>query len=832
MAKFSIGVQLSHGIAASETHALNHKTILPDLMFCGITKLEYFTNIAELTKIGIPPEMVPVYMAELEQLLELFQRYGLNPTQARRTLRQRVGLGGYTRSEGEHTSRSPETKEAFAKANAIAERLGTEVVTLAYLVAGLLDVEDTHLWEVLSEMGVDVNAMYDELAFLPPPQGAENVPPPRPAQPPPPAVSPPPQQSPGSPLLQYGVDLIELAREGEISPVIGRRDEMMAIIRTLSRDSKSNPVLIGEAGVGKSAIVEGLAHRIAEGNIHPPEFKEKRIIQLSAADLVAGTKYRGDFEERMLALIQEAEDENIILFIDEIHMLVGAGGMMDAANILKPALARDKIRVIGATTTADYRRYIEADPSLERRFNPIRVEEPSAAETLEILEAVRDRLQRHHQVTIMDDALQAAIQLSERYLPDRRLPDKAYSILDEACAWARQGGVLSAQTVDDDDQVMNVVTVDFIRQVTAEATGLPIEQLQEDEAQRLLNMATVLQEQVIGQNAAAEAIAQAVQRRRAGLSDENRPVGVFLFVGPTGVGKTALAKATAAFLFGDTDRLIRLDMSEYMESHSVARLIGSPPGYVGHEAGGQLTEALHRSPFSLVLIDEVEKAHPDVLNVFLQVFDDGRLTDGQGRTIDARHALFVMTSNLKAEPAQVAPPPPPPEPPPENIATEEFKTEVMTELPKISPDDLADFEYQPVTPQQEETDEVLRRRAVHEHFSPEFINRIDEIVYFQPLQPEQMVDIVELQLQPLCERLAAQEVELKITQQAIEWLAERGYDEQMGARPLRRLMDRELLNPLGGMFLMGDIKPTHIVQVTVDGEKDKLAVFRVGSMTE
>lgn len=767
MPELSVGGMISHMLAVGETAYSNYEYVTPDHLFSGLTKLQDALDPRLLSKLGLPPPAVPVFQAEAGQLLELFKSFKLNPREARHKMRERLGDGGHPHAEQESISRSPESRQIFERAAEIAGQAEASPTAIQHLLAALLEIQAGYIRALLDELGVDIDALREQAASLPLPQ--VNI-------------------SPTPDLDEYGKDLVQLAAAGGLSPVIGRKTEMMQVIRTLSRDKKNNPVLVGEAGVGKTAIVEGLAARIFSQNIHP-DFHGKRLIQINASDLVAGTKYRGDFEERMQSIITEASQaKDVILFIDEIHLLVGAGsgsGAMDAANILKPALARGDIKLIGATTHSDYRKYIEKDAALERRFQPIRVEEPGPQETTEILVGIRDRLQTHHQVTILDEAIKAAVQLSVRHIPDRRLPDKAYDLLDEGCAWVRYGSNISFNADDDTPEMpFNLVTADTIREVVAEKTGIPVTQLTEQEAERITQMAEALRRRVVGQDEAIAAVATAVKRHYAGLHKGKRPIGVFLFVGPTGVGKTELARAAAEFLFDSEEQIIRLDMSEFMEKHNVARLVGAPPGYVGYDEGGQLTEALRQKPFSVVLLDEIEKAHPDVLNIFLAVFDEGRLTDGQGRTIDASNAIFMMTSNL----GQTALKP---------------KSPGVLQFPS------------PTTDQDVEA-------TVRNHFRPEFLNRIDEIVFFQSLKPEQMIDIVTIQLEHVKQTLAKRGVGLDVSAEVVRWLAEQGYDARLGARPLTRLINKELLNEIGGLLLTGQLKETGTAWVSL--EQDKLRV--------
>jgi ATP-dependent Clp protease ATP-binding subunit ClpC len=748
----SPGIAISHTAASIETDALHQETVSPDLSICGITKLEDFLSQEILRKIGLSAPLIPPFVSEAQQLLDLLHQSGIEPRQTRRTLRERVGKGNYTGPARDRISRSDAVRSAFNRANDIAADHNARIVMVWHLLAALLEIPDTHFRAVLAEAGIDVDALREKAAALPVPQMDKFV-------------------SDG-PLTQFGVDLTAKAHAGELSPVLGRKTEMLQVIKVLGRDKKNCPVLVGAAGVGKTAIVEGLAQRIAVKNLHP-DFHDKRIVQLDAEALVAGTKYRGDFEERMTQLIAAISLEpDLILFIDEIHLLVGAGasgsGGMDAANILKPALANGRIKLIGATTDAEYRQYIEKDAALDRRFEAIRVLEPSRKETIEMLIGLRNRLQEKHGVTILDEALTAAVDLSVRYITDRFLPDKAYTLLDSACTEAKYGAVLSYRPDQSGvNQPLNAVTEETIRVVLARTYGDHIRDHKDDDIVRIAGMGDALRQRIVGQDAAIEAVTKVVQRHYT-LSRLNRPIGIFLFTGSTGVGKTELARAVAAFRFYDEKRLIRLDMGEYMEKHNVQRLIGAPPSYVGYEQGGQLTNALKHTPNAVVLIDEIEKAHPDVLNVFLGLFDHGHLTDGQGKTVDAQNALFIMTSNLGYPTAASMPTP----------------------------------------------DEV--KAAVYAQLRPEFINRLDAIIQFQPLQQGHIVRLVEIQREQLASQLERYFIELEITPEAKNLLAQRGYDPQMGARALIRLFEEQVSTPISLKMLKRELHPHEIARVRVE----------------
>ncbi|EGX56450.1 Clp protease ATP binding subunit [Streptomyces zinciresistens K42] len=635
-----------------------------------------------------------------------------------------------------------------------------------------------------------------------------------------------PRADTGTPTLdKYGRDLTDLARRGRIDPVIGRDEEIEQTVEVLSRRGKNNPVLIGDAGVGKTAVVEGLAQRITDDDV-PDVLGGRRVIALDLAGVVAGTRYRGDFEERLTGIVDEirAHSDRLIVFIDELHTVVGAGGggeggAMDAGNILKPALARGELHVVGATTLEEYRR-IEKDAALSRRFQPILVPEPTAADAIEILRGLRDRYEAHHQVRYSDEALVAAVELADRYLTDRRLPDKAIDLIDQAGARVRlrsrtkgtdvramereveqltrdkdqavadeqyeqatrlrdrivelKGRIADSSADEEIDEGMHLeVTAEAVAEVVSRQTGIPVSSLTEEEKDRLLGLEAHLHERVVGQDEAVRVVADAVLRSRAGLASPDRPIGSFLFLGPTGVGKTELARALAEALFGSEERMVRLDMSEYQERHTVSRLVGAPPGYVGHEEAGQLTEVVRRHPYSLLLLDEIEKAHPDVFNILLQVLDDGRLTDAQGRTVDFSNAVVVMTSNLGSEAISRGG---------AGIGFGAGDRQAAEEA---------------------RTERVLR--PLRQSFRPEFLNRIDEIVVFDQLTPEQLARITDLLLDRTRRLLQAQGVAVEFTGAAVDWLSARGYQPEYGARPLRRTVQREVDNRLSRLLLDGRV---------------------------
>ena len=650
-------------------------------------------------------------------------------------------------------------------------------------------------------------------------------------------------------LSDFATDLNESAKQGKIDPVIGRDTEIQRVIQILSRRTKNNPVLIGEPGVGKTAIAEGLAQRIVTDNV-PEILRNKRIISLSIGSMLAGAKYRGEFEERLKKAIDEVQQhDDMIIFIDEIHTLVGAGateGAMDAANILKPALARGEFQVIGATTLDEYKKHIEKDAALERRFQPVQVGEPNEEDALEILKGLRDRYEAFHKAKITDEALTAAVSLSSRYITDRFLPDKAIDVVDEAASKVRMKVFSAAPDVkaledrlntvkkekeaavtsqdfekaaklrDEEQSLLKeigdkksiakeksdqklIVTEEDIAAVVAQWTGIPVAKIAEEESATLLHLEEELHKRVVGQDEAVTAVAKAVRRARAGLKDPKRPIGSFLFLGPTGVGKTELARALASSLFGDESAMIRLDMSEYMEKHTVSRLVGAPPGYVGYEEGGQLTDAVRRKPYSVILLDEVEKAHADFFNILLQVLDDGRLTDSQGRTVDFRNTVIIMTSNLGAKALH------------KNSPELGF---LAAKKSDFNVDENKEIEFK------EAKKSVMD--AVKRHFRPEFLNRIDEMIVFHPLTEEDLKEIVTILMSDVTKRLEARDLQLEISPEAMQLLVKEGSDFTMGARPLKRAIQRLIEDPVSDLILKGDAKEGKIIKA--DAKDNNLVV--------
>jgi ATP-dependent Clp protease ATP-binding subunit ClpC len=795
-------------LAQEEAQRFNHNYIGTEHILLGLVREGDGVAAKVLSNLGVELEKV-------RSAVEFIIGRG------ERTFRGEIGL-------------TPRAKRVIELAVDEARRLGHNYIGTEHLLLGLLREGEGVAAGVLESLGVSLEKVREETKrtlqqTLPQHQAGA-------------------RPSSRTPTLdQLSLDLTAMARAGKLDPVIGRNKEIERVIQILSRRTKNNPVLLGEPGVGKTAIVEGLAHRIVAGNV-PQTLRDKRVLTLDIGSLVAGTKYRGEFEERLKKVIDEIKMAgNCMLFIDEMHTIVGAGaaeGAVDASSILKPSLARGELQCIGATTADDYRKHVERDPALERRFQPVTVDEPSIEETVDILKGIKSRYEEHHGLTIGDEAVSAASALAARYIPDRFLPDKAIDLVDEAgsrvklrhlstpvalteaekaletlrkdkeAAIASQGYELAAELrdrelklaakIEEESQEEKkretpVVTEEDIAEVVSMWTGIPVTRLAKDETARLLQMESVLHQHIIGQDEAITIISKAVRRARAGLKDPRRPIGSFIFLGPTGVGKTELVRVLAEFLFGSREALVRLDMSEFMEKHTVARLVGAPPGYIGYEEGGQLTEAVRRKSYSAILLDEIEKAHPDVFNILLQIFDDGHLADAKGRQVDFRNTIIVMTSNIGAELIK-------------RDTTLGFATK--TEDAKS----------------QEQAYERMKEKVLGEvkkFFRPEFLNRIDGVVVFHALTKEHIRQIVDLMLLEVWKELAEKAIKLEVTDAAKNLLGEKGYDPVFGARPLRRTIQDLLEDPLSDAFLRGDFQSGDTVLVDCEGEEIVIRTLEV-----
>jgi len=713
---------------------------------------------------------------------------------------------------------TPRTVRLLSNAAAEADRLKDEFIGTEHILIAMAAERGDAAAGILGDFGIDQEKLYSALQDI---RGGQRVTDPR-------------AESKYGALEKYSRDLSMLGREGKLDPVIGRDDEIKRVMQVLTRRTKNNPVIIGEAGVGKTAIVEGLAQKIVADDV-PDSLKGKRVIALDMGALVAGSKFRGEFEERLKAVMDEIRQAKgeIVLFIDEMHTVVGAGaaeGAIDASNMLKPALARGELQCVGATTLDEYREHIEKDSALERRLQPVYIDEPSVEATIEMLRGLRPRYEAHHKIQITDSALEAAAQLSQRYISDRFLPDKAVDLIDEAASKLRIDTESAPPEVKElekrvqhlvheeeaasqrreyeraaqlkverlrleeeynraksewlqEKRIDSVVDEEEIAELVAKWTGIPVSRMLEGEAEKLLHMEERIHERIIGQEDAVRVVSESVRRARAGLKDPRRPIGSFIFLGPTGVGKTELARALAEFLFDDEEAMVRLDMSEYMEKHTVSRLIGAPPGYIGYEEGGQLTEAVRRRPFKVILFDEVEKAHPDVFNALLQILEDGRLTDGHGRTVDFKNTVLIMTSNL---------------------GTEEFQRQSIG------------FSRQ--TKSEQERQKSAIESALKQTFRPEFLNRLDEIIIFQALTEEQIKQIVDLMMKDVQKRLADRKITVEITDEAKDRLAKEGFDPTFGARPLRRTIQRQVENPLSTKILQGEFKEGERILVGVGSD--------------
>ncbi len=775
MKDLSVGADLAWRIAAMEAGAARFQFIEAEHIFTGICSLEKVLKLSP-EESGLNSQARKALQNEYAILQDLMENSGLNMTQLRRKMRQRLGTGKYEHTE-KVIHRSEACKKIFNRAYELAS--SSEEISCLHLLAVILEKPGSNISYVLSESGISSDTLLKQVIVIIDKEYKAD-------------------ESKTLYLNRYGRDLTQAAMEGRLGPFIGRRNELLQVIQTLARSMKNNPVLVGEAGVGKTAIVEALAIRAVQGK-DPQVLADKRIIELNMGALLGGTKYRGEFEERLSKIIEEARSNpDIIVFIDEIHNLVGAGrgeGSIDAANLMKPVLARGELRCIGATTISEseYRRYIESDPALERRFEKVIVNEPTRDETIEILKGIRPQWEKHYNKRITDRALEAAVDLSLRFDVDHYLPDKAVELVDKAGARMqipclsmgpdRKSGEMRYKAKTDKAMDYDEVTEFTIAQVLSDKIGVPIEiisgHLEGTAGSLLIELNPFLKKRIIGQDEAIERVSQRLLMAHAGIGKKLGPLAVFLFLGPTGVGKTEMAKSLAEFLFGNESNLIRLDMSEFMEEHSVAKLIGSPPGYVGYEEEGQLTGKLRTKPYSVVLLDEVEKAHPRVFDLFLQIFDEGRITDSKGRTVDAKNSIFIMTSSIQLE--------------------------TIKKLGFLAPEE-------------KETKDVLPKRIKH-FFRPEFINRIDEQIVFQPLRENNVMEILKAILNEIFEDIKERyNITLLVTEEAMKYIAHKGYSPEYGVRELRRTVERLIQIPLSNMILSGELKEHNSWQAVCSDE--------------
>jgi ATP-dependent Clp protease ATP-binding subunit ClpC len=820
MNNFTPRAQQVLALARKEADRFNHNYVGTEHLLLGLIKLGQGVAVNVLQKMGLDLETV------------------------RMEVEKQVGSGPETKMVG-NVPYTPRVKKVLALAGKEAKALNHSYVGTEHILLGLLREGEGVAARVLKSLEVDIERTRNEILkeldpnFTPPEADQES-----------PDVSGTKKDVKTPALRAFGRDLTDLAKKGELDPVIGRRNEIERVIQVLCRRTKNNPVLIGEAGVGKTAIAEGLAQEIANGNV-PELLHDKRVITLDLALMVAGTKYRGQFEERIKAVMDEIRrSKNVILFIDELHTIVGAGsaeGAMDASNIIKPALSRGELQCVGATTMNEYRKYIEKDAALERRFQTIKVDAPTVDEAIQILKGLRPKYEAHHKAKLTDEALETAVRFSDRYITGRFLPDKAIDVMDEAGARARINAMTrppdvkeiekeieeirlekeaaikaqdfekaaalrdrEKQTKEKLDAILNkwreereekevVVTGDDMMHIISKVTGVPLQRMEQEETQKLLMMETELKQRVIGQEEAVTAISKALRRSRADLKDPKRPIGSFVFLGPTGVGKTYLARTLAEFMFGDSDALIQIDMSEYMEKFTASRLIGSPPGYVGYEEGGQLSEAVRRRPYSVVLFDEIEKAHPDVMHLLLQILEDGKITDSLGRKIDFRNTIIIMTSNVGAD-----------------------LLKKQTVMGFGAPREGHDY----ASMRDKILDETKRV------FKPEFLNRLDEIIVFHSLEKSHLMRIVDLEVAKVKARIKAKEIEIMLDTAAHEFVIEKGYDPNYGARPMRRAVERYLEDPLAEELLRGNVKAGDRVEVTAaDGKLTFHVAEPTGSAT-
>lgn len=766
MAKLSKSSYLAWELGSAEAKNLNQEYFSEDELLIGICSIEKIVYLIDENKVNFDEEYADIINSENDEINEFFSQFNLEPTVIRRGIRSLKGKGEY-KSDKNMIPRSDSCKNVFNVADNIAEDSNSDTISCIHLLKAILNNPSDIIKTFFEENNINLDDMKESLNIE---QDSNRS-----------------KLSKNSILVKHGVNLTQLAREGKLTPVIGRDDELLQVIRTLSKQKKNNPLIIGEPGVGKTALVKGLAIKIADGSMKNL-LKDKEIIEINIASLIAGTKYRGDFEEKITKLVKETkENPNIIVFMDEIHTILGAGssgGSLDASNIIKPALTNGDLVVIGATTLSEYTKYFETDPAFERRFQPVVLGEPSPEDTLVILKGLKENYEEYHNVKISDEAIESAVNLTVRYIPDRNLPDKALDVIDEACSRK----LIPKLDITNSLNIETVVSQEDVKTIISEWTGIPIvdESSNLEKAQKL---ESYLKSKIIGQDQAIDKVTKRIKKSYVGISNPEKPLAIFLFLGPTGVGKTYFSKVLASYLFGSEKSLIRVDMSEYKEEHSISKLIGSPPGYKGNDEGGFLTNAIKNNPYSMILLDEIEKAHPKIFDIFLQAFDEGRLTDGKGNTVNAKNCIFIMTSNIQ-------------------LNNQEY--------------DVA-YGYHSHNDEMS-TLEILDNLA--QVMRPELVNRIDDVIVFNSLTKSDQKDLVKLYVKELSERIYSEKsIELDVDESAYEYLTNKGYNENFGARYLKRAIEKELEYPISDMIIDADVESGDTILILMSNQELKFKVI-------